>query len=108
MSLEDFVASRLSYIKTEILLHGDNRCDVSLFFANNNGTIVCNAKGYVVGYLHDLLSTIPQIDIREDYENQNYFVTTYDINASWYLRRCSDSRLVKIYQIRNISEIHSK
>lgn len=108
MSLEDFVASRLSYIKTEVLLHGDNRCDVSLFFANNNGTIVCNAKGYVVGYLHDLLSTIPQIDIREDYENQNYFVTTYDINASWYLRRCSDSRLVKIYQIRNISEIHSK
>lgn len=108
MSLEDFVASRQSNINTEIVLRGDKRCDVSLFYANNNGTIVYNANGYVVGYLTDLLLTIPQIDIRDDYENQNNFVVTYDINASWYLRRYSDLRLVKIYQIRSISEIQRK
>lgn len=108
MSLEDFVASRQSYIKTEIVLRDDKRCDMSVFYANNNGTIVYNANGYVVGYLTDLLLTIPQIDIRDDYENQNNFVVTYDINASWYLRRYSDLRLVKIYQIRSISEIQRK
>lgn len=108
MSWEDFISNCTSYIGTEIVLDDMKKYDTSLFFANCDDVIVFDANGGAIGCLSSLLCKIPRLKINDTYENQNNFVTTYDIDASWYLRRITDWELVKLSKIRSISIVNKR
>ena len=105
MSLDDLISNCTSYVTTEVVLDDMKKYNISCFAATVDDTLVFNVNGCVIGYLSNLICKIPRESINDAYENQNNFVTTYNIDSPWYLKRLSDSRLVKISKIRCVSVV---
>ena len=105
MSLDELINKCTSYLTTEVILDDMKKYNISCFVASLDNAVVFNVNGCMIGYLSDLLCNIPQESINDIYENQNDFVTEYDILDSWYLMKLSDCRLVKMAKVRCISTV---
>ena len=102
MSLDDLARRCNSYLKTELVFDNNEKYNI----ANGEEIMIYDAQSHMIGYLPVLLNVVPRMNIEDNYENQNMFVTTYYIkNYSWFAKMSSNFELFKISQIRCISKI---